>query len=284
MITDVEKPCFHALLIQYHGYRLLLLMNGILQICLSQGLATITRLHRLRESSWGRQLILTSKTILIEFIRFCEQPYAPSLSHAPDHLFNLVCFVSLLLIKARHLYGMSQPYPLPTLTPLVEKVTVFLKRLALTEDHLPMRCAMLIETMLKVYEQMRASPAGDVNLDKPGEPETPSTNDNRGWDQPGPSSQPPAFTYTPAPLSATSGGTTMGDKNLVESNLLEPNSTQDFGLGGVMNLDQMRGIELFFSQSTWSENMLAQVGSSDGEVGAFDLSDIFGLYDAQPQF
>ena len=143
---------------------------------------------------------------------------------------------------------------------------------------------MLIETMLKVYERMRASPAGNMNLDKPGESETPPTNDNRGWDQPGPSSQPPGFTYTPAPLSATSGGTTVGDRNLVESNLLEPNSTQGFGLGGVMNLDQMRGIELFFSQPMCSENVLAQVGeSSGGETGAFHLGDLFGLYDAQHQ-
>jgi len=287
VITDVEKPCFHALLIQYHGYRLLLLLHAVLQVIVAPEFDVTTRLRRLRETSWGRQLILTSKTVLIEFIRFCEQPYASSLSHAPDHLFNLVCFVTLLLIKTRQLYGVTQPYPLPTLTPLVERVTEFLKSLALTEDHLPMRCAMLIETLMKAYERMRASPAGDVNLDKPGESETPPKNDNRGLDQPGPSSRPPAFTYTPAPLStlAASGETTMGDKNLVESHVLEPDSTLGLGLDGLMNLDQMGGIEMFFSKSIWPENvLLGRVGESGGgEAGAFDFADLFGLYDTQPQ-
>ena len=287
MITDVEKPCFHALLIQYHGYRLLLLLHAVLQIFVSPELDMTTRIRRLQETSWGRQLILTSKTVLIEFIRFCEQPYASSLSHAPDHLFNLVCLVTLLLIKMKHMYGASQPFPLPTLTPLVERVTEFLKRLALTEDHLPMRCAVLIETLMKAYERMRASPAGDVDLDKPGESETPPTNDSRGWDQPGPSSRPPAFTYAPAPLSTltTSGGTTTGGRSLVELGVSEPNSAQGLGLDGLMNLDQMGGIEMFFSQPIWPGNvLLGQVGESGGgEARAFDFGDLFGLYDGQPQ-
>ena len=139
---------------------------------------------------------------------------------------------------------------------------------------------------MKAYERMRASPAGNVNLDKFEEPETP-TNDSRGLDQPGPSSRPPAFTYTPAPLSTltTSGETTMGNKNLAESNALEPDSTQGFGLDGLMNLAQMGGIEMFFSQSMWPENvLLGQVGESgSGEAGAFDFTDLFGLYDTQPQ-
>jgi hypothetical protein len=246
-----------------------------------------TRLRRLRETPWGRQLILTSKTVLTEFVRFCEQPYASSLSHAPDHFFNLVCFVTLLLIKAKHMYGASQPYPLPTLMPLVERVTGFLGKLALTEDHLPMRCAKLIQTLMKAYERTRTGPAGDVNLEKPREPETTPTNDDRGWDQPGPSSRPPAFTYAPAPVSTftTSGWTAMGDKNPVEPNASEHNSTQDFGLDGFMNLNQMREIEMFFSQPIWPENvLLGQAGeSSGGEAGAFDFTDLFGLHDAQPQ-
>ncbi|KAF9648167.1 hypothetical protein BDM02DRAFT_2342344 [Thelephora ganbajun] len=155
LITDIEKPCFHALLIQYHGYKLLLFANAVRQIFVSQELDVAGRLNRLREITWGRQLILSAKAVLTEFIRFGEQPYASSLSHAPDHLFNLVCFVTLLLIKMRHLYGTGQPYSFPTLTPLVERVKEFFRRLALTEDHLPMRCAMLIETLVKAYERMQ---------------------------------------------------------------------------------------------------------------------------------
>lgn len=284
VITDVEKPCFHALLIQYHGYRILLLLYAVLQIFVSPELDVTTRLRRLRETPWGRQLVLTSKTVLIEFIRFCEQPYASSLSHAPDHLFNLVCFVTLLLIKAKHMHGASQPYLLPTLMPLVQRVTGFLKGLALTEDHLPMRCAMLIETLMKAYEQMRASSAGDGDLDGPGESETPPTNDSRGWNQPGQSSQPPAFTDTPAPPSAltTGGGTTMESGGLGSNALPEPNPAQGLGIDGLMNLG---GIEMFLSQSIWPENvLLGQVGESGGgEAAAFDFGDLFGLYDAQPQ-
>jgi len=283
VITDVEKPCFHALLIQYHGYRLLLLLYAVLQIFVSPELDATTRLRRLREAPWGRQLVLTSKTVLVEFIRFCEQPYASSLSHAPDHLFNLVCFVALLLIKAKHMHGASQPYPLPTLTPLVQRVTEFLKRLALTEDHLPMRCAMLIETLMKACERMQASSAGDVNLDKPGESETPPTSDNRGWDQPEPLSQPPASTHTPAslPTLTTSGGTTMGDRSL-GSNISEPNPAQVLGIDGLMNPG---GIEMFLSQPIWPENvLLGRIGESGGgEAAAFDFGDLFGLYDGQPQ-
>lgn len=287
MITDVEKPCFHALLIQYHGYRLLLFSYAVLQTFISPELDVATRLRRIRENSWGRQTVLTSKTVLTEFIRFGEQPYSSSLSHAPDHLFNLVCFATLLLIKTRHMYGASQPYLLPTLTPLVERVTEFFKRLALTEDHLPMRCAMLIETLMKTYERMRGGQTRDTNLGKSGETETPPANDNRTWEQPGSSSRPPVFTPTPMPLSTltTDSETAVADKDLVESSASEPNPSQGFGLDGLINLDQMGGIELFFSQPMWLENvLLGQVEQpSVGETGALDFGDLFGLYDTQPQ-
>ena len=233
-------------------------------------------------------MVLSSKTVLIEFIRFGEQPYASSLSHAPDHLFNLVCFATLLLIKTRHLHGMGQPYPLPTLTPLAERVTEFFKRLALTEDHLPMRCAMLIETLMKAYERIQASPTGGTSLDKPGETEPPPTNDNRPGEQAGPSSRPPASASIPT-LSSTStagNGTTMTDENFMEANVSESGLNHDLGFDGLMNLDQMGGIEMFFSQPIWPEDVLpGQVGQSgSGGSAAFDLRNLFGLYDTQPQF
>lgn len=56
--------------------------------------------------------------------------------------------------------------------------------------------------------------------------------ETKAWDQPGPSSRPPVFIYTPAPRSTLtmSGETTTGDKNLVEWNVSEPNSAQGLGL------------------------------------------------------
>ena len=76
---------------------------------------------------------------------------------------------------------------LPTicLTPLVERVTELFKTLALTEDHLPLRCAMSIEMLMKVYERMWAGPAGEANS---GEVETPSTSDSRPCEKTGLSS------------------------------------------------------------------------------------------------
>jgi len=115
-------------------------INAVLQILVSPELDMATRTRRLRETIWGRQLILTSKTVLVEFVRSGEQPYASSLSYAPDHLFDLVCFTTLLLIKTKHMHGAN---PLPTLMPLIERVTEFFRRLALTVDHLPMGCTMI---------------------------------------------------------------------------------------------------------------------------------------------
>lgn len=74
LVLDVEKPCFYALLIQYHGYRLLLLLYAVFQIFVSPGLDMTTRLHRLRETSWGRQLILTPKTVLVSSSALANNP------------------------------------------------------------------------------------------------------------------------------------------------------------------------------------------------------------------
>jgi len=78
----------------------------------------------------------------------------------------------------------------------------------------------------------------------------------------------------------------MGDTNLAESGVPEPDSAQGFGFDGLMNLDQMGGIELFFSQPTWPENaFLGQAGQpGGGGVGIFGPTDLLGLYDAQSQF
>lgn len=289
VITDVEKPCFHALLIQYHGYRFLLLTHAVLQIFVSPDLDAITRLNRLRESTWGRQLIMSAKTILIEFVRFGEQPYASSLSHTPDHLLNLVCFATLLLIKTRHSHGAAQPYPLSTLPPLVERVTGFFKKLALTEDHLPMRCAMLIETLMNASERIRARPSGCLSLADSGETGRPPMNDDREWEQPGSSSRPPVSTPTSLSASAavnTESRTSMAGKGYTEANVPVPNPTHSFGFDGLTNLDQTGGIEMFFNQSIWPEGVLSgPVRESDGRgVLPFDLRDFFGLYDTQPQF
>jgi len=70
---------------------------------------------------------------------------------------------------------------------------------------------------------------------------------------------------TPTPLSAsiTNSGAPTIDKDFVESNVLENNPTRDLGIDGLMNLDQMGGIEMFFSQPIWPENvLLGQVGQS----------------------
>ena len=283
VITTIEKPVFHALLIQYHGCRLLLLAYAVIQIIVSPGLDVATRLTRLRETTWGRQVVISAKTVLIEFVRFGEQPYASSFSHAPDHLFNLVCFATLFLIKARHMYGTTQPYPLPTLPPLVERVTEFFKKLALTEDHLPMRSAMLIETLMKACERTRAGQPGGES----GEAETSTTNDDRQWEQPGPSPQPHASTSTSISTTTNTGSRmSVADKDYAEANAPEPNSTYGLGFDGMTNLEQMGGIEMFFSQSIWPEGALSgPVGESDsGGATSFDLRNFFGLYDTQPQF
>ena len=162
---------------------MLLLSYAVVRIIGSPELDIATCLRRIRETTWGRQLVLTAKTVLTEFVRFGEQPYASALSHAPDHFFNLVSFATLQLVKTKQMYGPGQPYPLITLTPLVGRVTEFLKKLALTEDHLPMRCAMLIETLMKACERMQSGSTGDANSN---ETETPPTNGGRGREQPGP--------------------------------------------------------------------------------------------------
>jgi hypothetical protein len=287
VIADVEKPCFHALLIQYHGYKLLLLEYAVLQIFVSPELDLVARLRRLQETTWGRHFVLSAKAVLTEFVRFGEQPYSSSLSHAPDHLFNLVCVATLLLIKAKHLHGASQPYPLSTLTPLVERVTEFLKRAALTQDHLPMRCAMLIETLMKAYERIQVGPTSTTNLGKAGETGTPSNDGGGVRRQP----EPPrtsisAPTNTPLSAPTTSSGMTMIDGNFVEGGAPELNLNHELGFDGLVNLDQMGGVELFFSQPIWPESaLLGQVGQQgSGGVGAFDLGNLLGLYDMQPQF
>ena len=288
MIADVEKPCFHALLIQYHGYKLLLLEYAVLQIFVSPELDLVARLRRLQETTWGRHFVLSATAVLTEFVRFGEQPYASSLSHAPDHLFNLVCVATLLLIKTKHLHGASQPYPLSTLAPLVERVTEFFKRVALTRDHLPMRCAMLIKTLMKAYERIQVDPIGATNLGRPGETGTPSSNDGGGVRRQHEPSRPSISTptYSPPSVSTTSGGMTMVDGNFTEGGAPELDLNHELGFDGLVNLDQMGGIELFFSQPIWPESaLLGQVGQpGSGGVGAFDLGNLFGLYDMQPQF
>ena len=144
---------------------------------------------------------------------------------------------------------------------------------------------MLIETLMKACERMQAGSTGGADSNKPEEEESPPTNDGRRRKPPEPSSQPSGLTSTSAPLSTStaSGGTVMGDKTLAGS---EPDSAQGFGFDGLMNLDQMGGIELFFSQPIWPENaFLGQVGQpGGGGVGAFGPTDFLGLYDVQSQF
>jgi hypothetical protein len=126
----------------------------------------------------------------------------PTVTYEPNRDSSRVAFElgskpatpTLPLIKTRHMYGASQPYPLPTLPPLYERATEFFKKLALTEDHLPMRCARLIEMLMKAYERIRGGSSGRLSSGEPGETETSSTNDGRTRGQPGPSSRPPAFT------------------------------------------------------------------------------------------
>jgi len=146
-----------------------------------------------------------------------------------------------------------------------------------------MRCAMLIETLMKVYERIRTSSGRGVDSGKPGEVEIPPTSDSDTWRQPGPSSRPPEPTSTPLSTPITSCGTTMTGGNLTEGTASEPVLNCNLGFDGLTNLDQMGGIELFFSQPMWPENMLlGQEGPSDsGGAGEFDLRDLFGLYDAQ---
>lgn len=287
VITNVEKPCFHALLIQHHGYRVLLFAHAVVQIFILPGTDAATRLNNLRETTWGRQLVLSAETVLVEFVRFGEQTYAPSLSHAPDHLFNLICLATLVLLKTRHMYGgVTQPYPLPTLTPLIERVTEFFKRLALAEDHLPAKCAMLVERLMKAYDRIRSGPAG-VNSGEPGTAETPPTDDPiRQCVRLSPPPRPPVSTSAPHSTSATTteSGTRMTTEDYAEANASNP--AQDLDLDGLMNIDQMGGIEMFFSQSVLPENVLSGLlGQSDGGgTVSFELRNLFGLYDAQTQF
>jgi len=145
---------------------------------------------------------------------------------------------------------------------------------------------MLIETLMKAYERIQAGPVGGTSSDKLGEAETPPTNDSSVWKQSGPSSQPPESTPTLLSASTTGGRTTVVDGNLMEWNVSESVPNNSLDLDGLMNLDQMGGLELFFSQPMWPENVLLgqDVQSSSGGAGAFDFRDLFGLYDTQPQF
>jgi len=143
-----------------------------------------------------------------------------------------------------------------------------------------MRCAMLIETLMKAYERIQAGPAGGTSSANLGEAGTPPTNDSSVWKQPGPPSQPPES--APTLLSAS----TVVDGNLMETNVSESVPNSNFDLDGLMNLDQMGGLELFFSQPMWPENVLLGQDGQSGSGGAvaFDFRDLFGLYDTQPQF
>ena len=96
------------------------LFYGVFQIVTLPELDMTARVNRLMESTWGRNAVMSAETVLIELVRFGEQPYAPSLSHAPDHLFNLVCFATSELVRVRHVYGAGRPYVVSTLTLLVE--------------------------------------------------------------------------------------------------------------------------------------------------------------------
>ena len=144
-----------------------------------------------------------------------------------------------------------------------------------------MRCAVLIETLMKTYERIQAG-------QQSGEKETPSTNDDRGSGQPEPSSRPLGSATTSLPASApTNAGCQMSlsGKDYTEADVLEPNSTHGLGIDGLTNYDQMGGIEMFFSQSIWPESVLSgQVGESDGgELASFDLRNLFGFYETPPQ-
>jgi hypothetical protein len=61
---------------------------------------------------------------------------------------------------------------------------------------------------------------------------------------------------------------TMIDGNFMEGGAPGLNLNHELGLDGLVNLDQMGGIDLFFSQPIWPESMLGQVGQSgNGGVG-----------------
>lgn len=77
------------------------LFYGVFQIVTLPELDMTARVNRLMEPTWGRNAVISAETVLIELVRFGEQPYAPSLSHAPDHLFNLVCFATSALVGVR---------------------------------------------------------------------------------------------------------------------------------------------------------------------------------------
>jgi hypothetical protein len=157
---------------------------------------------------------------------------------------------------------------------LVKRVTEFFKKLALTEDHLPMKCAMLIETLMKAYERIRAGPpAGCPSSGGPEETEASPANDDHEWRRP----EPPTRSSASAPFPASVN---------TEGNVLEPDPTHGLDFDGLTNLDQMGGIEMFFSKSIWPESVLSGLaGGSEGEEAtSFDLRNFFGLYNTQPQF
>lgn len=140
---------------------------------------------------------------------------------------------------------------------------------------------------MKAYERIRARPPGCLSLGESGETETPSTNGGRERRQTGPSFQPLFSTSTLLPTSAAANiRTPVTGRDYSEADALEPNLRQDMGLDGLTNLNQMGGIEMFFSQSIWPESALSGlVGESDGGgATSFDLGNFFGLYDTQPQF
>lgn len=259
---------------------MLLFSQAVLYLFTAPELNLATRISRLRRTIWGRQVIIDAHAVLTEFVQVGEQPYALSFSDAPDHLFHLVSISALVLIKTRNMHGVTQPHPLPTLGPLLERVTEFLKRLALTEDHVPMRCAMLIETLMRAQERIRAKKPRDGRTGGSGDSGTPPAIDNRQSGQLGPSSRPLASTSDTASSAPTPAGPG-SDSVPTDKDYMRPMC--DMEPGGLLNLDQMGGIEMFFSQPMWPEDVLSGVfDQSDEEV--FDLKNLFGFHDTQPPY
>jgi len=78
--------------------------------------------------------------------------------------------------------------------------------------------------------------------------------------------------------NTTDSEATVADKNFMGSNVSEPNSIQSLIIVGLMNLDQMGGIEMFFGRPIWPGNVLLdQLGQLEGgEAETFDFRDFSG--------
>ncbi|KIK69692.1 hypothetical protein GYMLUDRAFT_518684 [Collybiopsis luxurians FD-317 M1] len=121
---------------------------------------------------WGKDALLLSEEIFVAFLELLElldrnrnvNPSAstPSLSSAPDYLFQLIEFVGIFLVSFKFMVFNAQKHELPgSSDALLERVVQHLRRLDVSQEHPAKKCAGLLSGLLELWsnrEQVLSSP------------------------------------------------------------------------------------------------------------------------------